>query len=137
MPSFRFFYYFCRPTFFMTIEELFRAFTDADFRYTRFMKTYDFSYEVVERYDHLIESIRVQAIKMDISPSLNEELTQLGRLNLDYTPTLTWPRKVLGFITFGVSKRRFIARKTKAYYLREIHHRHLLVQSIQNHLAQE
>lgn len=121
----------------MTIEALFRAFTDADFRYTRFMKTYDFSYEMVERYDQLIESIRVQAIKMDLSPNLNEELSQLGRLELDYGPTLTWPRKFLGFLTFGVSTKRYISRKTKTYYLREIHHRHLLVQSIQNHLAQE
>jgi hypothetical protein len=121
----------------MTIEELFQAFIDADFRYTRFIKTYDFSYEMVERYDLLIESIRLQAIKMDISPDLNEELSHLGRLDLKYIPGLSWPHKFLGFITFGLSKKRFIARKTNDYYLREIHLRHLLVQSIQNHLAQE
>lgn len=137
IPSFRFFCYFCQPKLSMTIEELFRAFTDADFRYTRFMKTCDFSREIIERYDSLIESIRIQAIKMDLSPSINEDLAELGRLDLDYMPSLSWGRKFIGFLTFGLSKRRYTARTIKAYYLQEIHHRHLLVQSIQNHLVQE
>jgi len=121
----------------MTIEELFHAFTDADFQYTRFMKTKDYERIKLARYDSLIESIRQQAIKMDLSPGINEELQTIGRLDLDYTPKLNLIRKALGFITFGYSKRIFVSKKVNQFYLREIHQRHLMVQMIQNHLAQE
>jgi hypothetical protein len=74
---------------------------------------------------------------MDLSPGINTELANMGRLDLDYMPNISFLRKILGFITFGYSKRKFIKRKVNQFYLREIHQRHLLVQSIQNHLAQE
>jgi len=89
------------------------------------------------RYDNLIESIRIQGLQMDLSPGINTELANMGRLDLDYTPNISFLRKILSFITFGYSKRKFIKRKVNQFYLREIHQRHLLVQSIQNHLAQE
>jgi len=121
----------------MTIEELFHAFTDAEFQYTRFIKTKDYDRGKLERYDTLIEGIRQQALKMDLSPGINEELSNTSRLDLDFSPHISLIRKIVGFITFGYSKRKFIDRKVKQFYLREIHQRHLLVQSIQNHLAQE
>ena len=121
----------------MTIEELFHAFTDAEFQYTRFIKTKDFDRSKLDRYDTLIEGIRQQAIKMDLSPGINDELNKTERLDLDFTPHISLMRKVLSFLTFVYSKNRFIARKVNQFYLQEIHHRHLLVQSIQNHLAQE
>lgn len=121
----------------MTIEELFHAFTDADFQYTRFIKTKDYERIKLARYDTLIEGIRQQAIKMDLSPTINDELTSINRLDLDYFPKLNFIRKALGFITFGYSKRKFISKKVNQFYLREIHQRHLMVQMIQNHLAQE
>ncbi len=121
----------------MTIEELFHAFTDADFQYTRFIKTKDYERDKLARYDRLIEGIRQQALKMDLSPGINDEISSIGSLDLDFTPKISLVRKILGFITFGYSKRKFIQRKVNQFYLREIHQRHLLVQSIQNHLAQE
>jgi hypothetical protein len=121
----------------MTIEELFHAFTDAEFQYTRFIKTRSYERTTLARYDNLIESIRIQGLQMDLSPGINTELANMGRLDLDYTPDISFLRKILGFITFGYSKRKFIKRKVNQFYLREIHQRHLLVQSIQNHLAQE
>jgi len=121
----------------MTIEELYRTFTDVDFRYLRFMKTHNFSRELVEPYDSLIETIRLQALKMDFSPTMNEELNALGRLDLDFVPKLSWVVNFFGFITFGYSKRKITRQKTKSYYLREIHQRHLIVQSIQKHLEEE
>lgn len=121
----------------MTIEELFRAFTDVDFRYTRFIKTRDYERTNLEKFDALIESIRLQTLKMDLSPGINDELQKTGRLDLDFFPRVSFLRKFLGFLTFGLSKRRFIERKIHEYYLKEIHQRYLLVQSIQNHLAQE
>jgi hypothetical protein len=121
----------------MTIEELFHAFTDADFQYTRFMKTKDYERIKLERYDNLIEGIRQQAIKMDLSPGINEELQTIGRMDLDYSPNLNFIRKAFGVLTFGYSKRKFISKKVNQFYLREIHQRHLVVQMIQNHLAQE
>jgi hypothetical protein len=121
----------------MTIEELFHAFTDADFQYARFMKTRDYERIKLERYDKLIEGIRQQAIKMDLSPGISEELKTIDRLALDYSPHLNVIRKVFGFLTFGYSRRKFIVKKVNQYYLREIHQRHLMVQMIQNHLAQE
>ena len=121
----------------MTIEELFHAFTDADFQYTRFIKTKDYERIKLERFDTLIEGIRQQAIKMDLSPGINEELQTIERLDLDYSPKLNFIRKATWFITFGYSKRKFISKKVNQFYLREIHQRHLMVQMIQNHLAQE
>ena len=121
----------------MTIEELFHAFTDADFQYARFMKTKDYERIKLERYDTLIEGIRQQAIKMDLSPGINDVLKTISRLDLDYSPNLNFIRRAFGFITFGYSKRKFISKKVNQFYLREIHQRHLMVQMIQNHLAQE
>lgn len=121
----------------MTIEELFHAFTDADFQYTRFIKTRDYERSKLERFDVLIDRIKHQAIKMDLSPIINEEINKLSRLDLNFIPKIPFIRKFLGFITFGYSKKVYILRKTNEYFLREIHARHLLVQSIHNHLNEE
>jgi len=101
----------------MTITELYRSFTDAEFQYNRFLKTKDFNRANLERYDGLIESIRIQASKMDLSPGINEEVHALGRI--------------------GWYKRNFIRKSSLQYFTAEIHKRHLLVQSIQNHLNEE
>ena len=72
-----------------------------------------------------------------LSIGISEELKTIDRLALDYSPHLNVIRKVFGFLTFGYSRRKFIVKKVNQYYLREIHQRHLMVQMIQNHLAQE
>lgn len=121
----------------MTITELYRCFTDAEFQYNRFLKTKIWSREQIERYDKLIESIRNQASKMDLSPAINDETRQLGRINLDYEAHLSWFKKMLSFLTFGWYRRYFVKKEARQYFMSSIHQRHILVQSIQNHLNEE
>ena len=56
------------------------------------MKTKDYERIKLERFDTLIEGIRQQAIKMDLSPGINEELQTIERLDLDYYPKLIFMR---------------------------------------------
>lgn len=121
----------------MTITELYRSFTDAEFQYNRFLKTKDFNRANLERYDGLIESIRIQASKMDLSPGINEEVHALGRIDIDFAPKVSFFVKILSVLSFGWYKRKFIRKSSLQYFTAEIHKRHLLVQSIQNHLNEE
>ena len=122
---------------YMTITELYRCFTDAEFQYNRFLKTKDFNRANLERYDELIESIRNQASKMDLSPGINEEVHALGRIEIDFAPKVSFFVKILSVLSFGWYKRNFIRKSSLQYFTAEIHKRHLLVQSIQNHLNEE
>lgn len=121
----------------MTIEELFREFIDAEFQYKRFLKTLVFEEESLARYDALFERIRIQGIKMAFSEMLSEELSNMGRLDLNYVPKYSIALKMVNVLCLGQHKKWYLKKTAQAYYLREIYHRNLLIQSIQTHLNEE
>ena len=121
----------------MTINELFRSFTDANFQYNRFIKTNCYDSESLQKFDTLFESIRIQVIQMDLSESISEELQSIGRIDIAFTPEISLIRKIFGFITFGISKKIYIKKQIKHYFLSSIHARHIMIHTIQIHLSQE
>ncbi|NDB34303.1 MAG: hypothetical protein EB023_02930 [Flavobacteriia bacterium] len=114
----------------MTLEDLFRHFTDEEFQYHRFLKTRNFDYDVLLKYSNLFESIKQFALKMNLDDELNKDLNAIEKLDLTYAPHLGLFRKVLGFITFGFSTKRFIRNRSTQFYIEDIYRRHILVQSI-------
>lgn len=121
----------------MTINELFRSFTDANFQYNRFIKTNCYDSESLQKFDTLFESIRLQVLQMDLSDAINEELQSMGRIDLAFTPEISLIRKIFGFLTFGFSKKTYVRKKTRQYFLSSIHSRHIMIHTIQIHLSQE
>lgn len=126
-----------KSSFLMTIDQLFRAFTDIEFQYTRFIKTQSYDHESLEKYDRVFETIRLQGIKMDFSERLNQELETIGRIDLHFEPKISFLRKIGNFFTFGRSKKKYIKKSIDNYYIREIYQRNVMIQSIQSHLNEE
>jgi hypothetical protein len=121
----------------MTIDQLFRAFTDADFQYKRFMKIKVFESDTLSRFDTLSEQIRVQVSQMDLSPTITAAMLELGRIEIEFTPEFKFGRKFLNVLCLGLYKKRFIAKKRLAYFYLSIQQRHHLFQIIEAHLKEE
>lgn len=121
----------------MTLEDLFRHFTDEEFQYNRFLKTRNFEYELLEKYHLLFEAIKSFTIHLELNEELCSELSNLDPLDLHFSPEIKFFRKVIGFLTFGVSTKRYIRSQRSSYYLQELQTRHRYVQAIQLTLRNE
>lgn len=121
----------------MTLEGLFRNFTDEEFQYTRFLKTKNFDFEPLEKYSSLFESIKEFALTLHLNQEINEDLISIQPLDLAFSPRISLIIRIVGFLTFGISKKRVLRKKKSNYYLEELYRRHRLVQSIQLTLKHE
>jgi len=121
----------------MTLEDLFRHFTDEDFQYQRFLKTSNFEFEYLEKYHLLFEAIKSFTLDLKLSEELSLELSNLNALDLHFSPKINFFRKVIGFLSFGISTKQYIRHERSRYYLQEIQTRHRYVQAIQLTLRNE
>jgi len=121
----------------MTLDELFRNFTDEEFQYNRFLKTKTFTFEMLEKYSKLFESIKNFTIRMSLNDEISSALNSTKRLELNYHPNISIFRKILGFFTFGLSTKRYVNRMKVNFYTREIYQRHMLIKSVRLTLENE
>jgi len=107
----------------MTINELFKAFTDIEFQANRLMKIKNFEDGHLKQFDERSEEVRIEVLRLDLSEEMNEEFNKLGRIDCDYLPIIHFGNKLLNVFTFGFYKKRFIAKERKTYFLGEINQR--------------
>lgn len=121
----------------MTLDELFRNFTDEEFQYNRFLKTKTFTFDMLEKYSKLFESIKNFTIRMSLNDEISSALNSTKCLELNYHPNISIFRKILGFFTFGLSTKRYVNRMKVNFYTREIYQRHMLIKSVRLTLENE
>jgi hypothetical protein len=121
----------------MTIDQLFRAITDIEFQYKRFVKTKDFDGESLVRFDIISAEICEQIIKMALNDTITEEAKNLGRIDINYLPQVGFGRKVLNAMTFGYSTKKYLQKERLNYLYGAIHARNRLFQLVELHLIEE
>lgn len=120
----------------MTINELFKAFTDIEFQANRLMKMKVIDEQHLRQFDERSEEVRVQVLNLDLSEALNEELIELGRINCNFLPPIHFGHKVLNLLTFGFYKKRYISKEREIYFKGEINVRKQLFHHAENQLKE-
>ena len=120
----------------MTINELFKAFTDIEFQANRLMKIKLIDEQHLRQFDERSEEVRVQVLKLDLSEALNEELSELGRVDCDFMPPIHFGHKLLNVLTFGFYKKRYISKEREIYFKGEINVRRQLFHHAENQLKE-
>ncbi len=120
----------------MGINELFKVFTDIDFQANRLLKSKPTSLDFLIQFDNLIEDIRPEIIKMDLSEEINASFLEMGRIDIDLDPTLSFRQKIINIFLFGFYKKRVKLIKRDIYFREEILRRKLAFQHIETHLKE-
>jgi hypothetical protein len=120
----------------MGINELYRVFTDIDFQANRLLKTKPISTGFLIQFDTLVEEIRPEIIKMDLSSEINTSFQELRRIDIDFDPSLDFAQKMINVLVFGLYKKRVKSSKRDLYFREEILRRKLAFQHIETHLKE-
>ena len=107
----------------MTINELFKAFTDIEFQANRLKKIKNFDDGHLQQFDVRSEEVRIEVLRLDLSEEMNEEFNNLGRIDCDYSPKINFGHTLLNILTFGFYKKQDIKSKRETYFLGEINQR--------------
>lgn len=118
----------------MNINELYKVFNDIDFQANRLIKSKTISPIFLKQFDDLVEQIRPEIIKMDLSQEINESFNKLGRIDLDYCPNLTFGQKFMNVLLLGFYKKKLKNKKMEFYFREEIQRRKLSFLHIETHL---
>jgi hypothetical protein len=120
----------------MGINELFRVFTDIEFQANRLLKTKTISIDFLTQFDTLVENVRPEIIKMDLSEEITESFQELGRIDIDLDPPLSFGQKILNIFLIGFYKKQVKLKKRDKYFRLEIISRKLAFQHIETHLKE-
>lgn len=120
----------------MTIQDLFKAFTDLDFQSNRLMRAKEMDIENLRQFDLRSEEVRQQILRLDLSEAVNKEMNELGRIDLSFMPPWGFGRKFLNVIALGLHKKKYIKNRRQDYFLRSVHQRRKLFQHAENELKQ-
>ncbi len=120
----------------MSIDELYKAFTDIDFQSNRLIKSKEISIDFLKQFDERVENVRIQIIKLDLSPDINEIFELLGQIEIEIDPKLSFGQKFLNVILFGFYKKRVKRKKREKYFREEILRRKLIFQHVETHLKE-
>jgi hypothetical protein len=120
----------------MNINELYKVFTDIDFQANRLLKSKVISQDFLQQFDNRVEEVRPEIIKMDLSPEINNAFEELGRIELNLDPALSFGQKLTNIFLFGFYKKRVKHKKRESYFRAEIMRRKLSFQHIETHLKE-
>lgn len=104
----------------MTIDELYKAFNDIEFQATRLLKASSLDRDHLNRFNLRAEEIRQQLVSMRLQGNIHETMSELGMIDEDYLPKLSFGRKVWNIILFGQHKKRFQAKGQMRYFMSEV-----------------
>jgi hypothetical protein len=102
------------------IDDLFKQLTDIKFQADKLLKSDAAGDEAVSRFAKYSEEIRQYLIEMQLSEELLLLVNDIHKIDPDYQPKCPLGVRFLGVLTFGISKKKFIARKRKEYFLHHI-----------------
>lgn len=101
----------------MRIDDLFKQLTDIKFQADKLLKSNAADHDAVTRFAQYSEDIRHYLIEMQLSDELLLLVNDIQKIDPDFQPKCSFGVKFLGVLTFGISKKKYISRKQKAYFL--------------------
>ncbi|MEN9399189.1 MAG: hypothetical protein RL632_290 [Bacteroidota bacterium] len=104
----------------MRIDDLFKQLTDIKFQADKLLKSAAADHDAVTRFAHYSEEIRHFLIEMQLSDELLLLVNDIHKIDPDFQPKCSFGVRFLGVLTFGISRKKFIARKRKEYFLHHI-----------------
>jgi hypothetical protein len=120
----------------MGINELYKVLTDIDFQANRLLKSKPISMNFLIQFDKLVEEVRPEIVKMDLSDDINASFKELGRIDVQFDPKLNFSHKTMNILLFGFYKKRVKSKKRELYFREEILRRKLSFQHIETHLKE-
>jgi hypothetical protein len=99
------------------IDDLFKQLTDIKFQADKLLKSDAEDHDAVKRFAQYSEEIRHYLIDMQLSDELLLLVNDIHKIDPDFQPRCSFGVKLLGVFTFGISKRKYISRKQKEYFL--------------------
>lgn len=120
----------------MTINELLNAFKDIDFQANRMLKTKTIDLNYLQQFDLRTEEIRLQILQMDLSEDINDTFKKIERIEIEHLPNFTLIDKTANLLTFGLTKKKKIKKKTDSYYRLQILSRKISFQHVETHLKE-
>jgi hypothetical protein len=120
----------------MGINELYKVFNDIDFQANRLLKSKPISIEFLIQFDKLVEDVRPEIVKMDLSEEINASFQELGRIDFEFDPKLSIIQKTINILLLGLYKKRVKSTKRESYFREEILLRKLSFQHIETHLKE-
>jgi hypothetical protein len=99
------------------IDDLFKQFADIKFQADKLLKSDAAEHDAVVRFAKYSEEIRQCLVDMQLDDELLLLVNDIHAIDPDYHPKCSFGVKFLGVLTFGISKRRYIQKKRKAYFL--------------------
>jgi hypothetical protein len=120
----------------MGINELYKVITDIDFQAKRLLKSKPISIDYLIQFDKLVEEVRPEIIKMELSDEINTSFKELERIDFELVPYLSFCQKIINVFLLGFYKKRVIFSKREIYFREEILRRKLSFQYIEMHLKE-
>jgi len=120
----------------MTINDLFKAFTDLEYQSNRLLKSKKMDLNWLEHFDVRCEEVREQIIRLDISKVLNESMQNLQGINLDFSPDWNFGHTLTNIICLGLYKKRYIAKQREIYFRQAIDDRKKLFHFAESELKE-
>ena len=120
----------------MRINELYKVFTDIDYQANRLLKSRPISITFLNQFDSLVDQVRPEIIKMDLSKEINSSFQELGRIDIDLDPNLSFGQKTINIFLLGFYKKHVKLTKREKYFKSEIISRKLSFQHVETHLKE-
>lgn len=104
----------------MRIDDLFKQLSDIKFQADKLLKSAAADHDAVTRFAQYSEDIRHYLIEMQLSDELLLLVNDIHHIDPEFQPKCSFGVRFLGVLTFGLSKKKYIARKKKEYFLHHI-----------------
>jgi hypothetical protein len=97
------------------LDQLQRKLRDAQFQSDRLLKIQPMDQNYLVQFAQLSHEIKEDLLSLKTDSVLKELIDELAVLNPSFSPQINGFRKLIGFITFGWSTRRYIAKTHNIY----------------------
>ena len=104
----------------MRIDDLFKQLTDIKFQADKLLKSNASDHVAVTRFAEYSEEIRHFLMEMQLSDELLLLVNDIHKIDPDFQPKCPFGVRILGVLTFGISRKKFTERKRKEYFLHHI-----------------
>jgi hypothetical protein len=99
------------------VDDLFKQLADIKFQADKLLKSDAVDHVAVARFAAYSEEIRGYLIEMQLSDELLLLVNDIHKIDPNFQPKCSFGVKLLGLLTFGISKKKYILSKQKAYFL--------------------
>jgi hypothetical protein len=114
----------------MSLETLYRDFNDLNFRTLKVLRLDKVDEHIVKDYISFISKLKSELTNWVEDSIVLEKVHSIVIPEFDFTPKLSFGRKILGFLTFKYSTKRYVTQSRMNYFRNIAKHNKDLTQYI-------